>query len=179
MAFTFAGACAYGALMGYINSSQQLFQDVYGLGDAYALWFGLSAAFISAATFLNARLVASIRMETICITAMAVLVLWSLAFEIYFHTTDHVPELLVWMVFNCVNLFLLGLTFGNFNAIALKSFGHIAGIAAALIASVNSALSIGIAWMIGNAFDGTNSAMMLGYLSCGAAAVVAILIFDR
>ena len=179
MAFTFAGACAYGALMGYINSSQQLFQDVYGLGDAYALWFGLSAAFISAATFINARLVASIRMEIICLAAMAIFVLWVLGFELYFRSTDHSPDLWLWMIFNCVALFLLGLTFGNFNAIALKPFRHIAGIASALVASVNSALSISIAWLIGNAFDGNVTAITLGYLCCGAAAVVAILVFDQ
>lgn len=179
MAYTFAGACAYGALMGYVNSSQQLFQELYRVGDGFALWFGGSAAFISAATFLNARLVTKIRMERVCMWAVAVLCLWTLGFGLSFWVVDAVPVFWVWMVFNCGSLFLLGLTFGNFNAIALKPFGASAGIAAAVVASLTTTLSLSIAWLIGRFFDGTVAAVTVGYLVCGMSALVALLMCDR
>ena len=179
MAYTVAGACCYGALLGYVNSAQQLFQDVYRLGDAFALWFGVSAAFVSLATFVNSRLVQRYAMEKICIAAIAVLLVWSLGFDWLFRSRGSLPGLWSWMLFNGVALFLLGLTFGNVNAIALRQFGQMAGVASALVASLNAAISLVIAWRIGSAFDGTVSAMMLGYLSCSAAALLLMLCADR
>lgn len=66
--------------MGYINSSQQLFQEAYGAGNLYAILFGAAAAFISAATLTNARLVKHYRMDRICIVAVGSLIVWSLLF---------------------------------------------------------------------------------------------------
>jgi DHA1 family bicyclomycin/chloramphenicol resistance-like MFS transporter len=120
MAYTLAGGCCYGALMGYINSSQQLFQDLFVVGDLYALVFGASAAFISAATLVNARLVRRYGMERICIAAVAALVVWSVLFLVVLRSLGTPPTLRVWMLYNCPVLFLLGLTFGDFNAIALR-----------------------------------------------------------
>ena len=128
MAYSIAGALCYGALMGYINTSQQLFQDTYSLGDKYALWFGASAAFISATTFINAKLVAKFRMESVCIAAIGILLVWCLVYGVYFQLISFKPGLGLWMVYNCICLFCLGLTFGNFNAIALRDLGHMGGL---------------------------------------------------
>ena len=98
MAYTVAGACCYGALLGYVNSAQQLFQDVYRLGDAFALWFGVSAAFVSLATFVNSRLVQRYAMEKICIAAIAVLLVWSLGFDWLFRSRGSLPGLWSWML---------------------------------------------------------------------------------
>ncbi|WP_308916324.1 MFS transporter [Jannaschia sp. LMIT008] len=78
MAFTMAGGLCYGALMGYVNSSQQLFQETYVAGDSYSLLFGAAAAFISAATLTNARMVGQIAMDRICMWAVGSLLVWSL-----------------------------------------------------------------------------------------------------
>jgi DHA1 family bicyclomycin/chloramphenicol resistance-like MFS transporter len=73
-------------------------------------------------------------------------------------------------------LFLLGLTFGNFNAIALRSLGHIAGLASAVIASLTSALSLVIAALIGLSFDLTTGPVVYGYLSCGVLALLCMIL---
>ena len=179
MAYSMAGGLCYGALMGYINTSQQLFQDMYFLGEQYAIWFGISAAFISAATFTNAKLVTKYRMEFICLIAIGLLIIWSLGFAYLFAQNTQHPDIIWWMSFNCISLFLLGLTFGNFNAIALRDCGHIAGFAAAVVAAITSALSLGIAWLIGTAFDHTVTPMMNGYIWCGIATLLVILGLDR
>ena len=78
IAFTTAGGLCYGALMGYINSSQQLFQETYNVGGLYAVLFGAAALFISAATLTNAHLVKQFSIDHICIYAVYALVAWSL-----------------------------------------------------------------------------------------------------
>ena len=176
MAYTLAGGCCYGALMGYVNSSQQLFQDVYQVGDLYAVIFGASAAFISVATLTNARLVRCVEMERICVLAVAAMVVWSLLFLAVLVVLDIRPPLWVWMAFNCPVLFLLGLTFGNFNAIALRDLGHVAGLASAVMASLNTALSLAVAAWIGLAFDMTPRPVVIGYAAFGSLALVLMLV---
>ena len=179
MTYAVVGALCYGALMGYINTSQQLFQDMYGLGEQYALWFGASAAFISLSTFVNARLVSSYKLGFLCFWAISLLVVWSLTFLLYFETGGYKPEVVIWMIFNCISLFLLGMVFGNFHAIALSKMGDIAGFASAVVGSVNSALSLAIAWVIGASFNGTIESIVQGYFLCGLVALVLIIIFDK
>jgi len=43
---TLASGCALGSMMGFVNSSQQIFQDLYLVGNNYALWFGVTAIFL-------------------------------------------------------------------------------------------------------------------------------------
>jgi DHA1 family bicyclomycin/chloramphenicol resistance-like MFS transporter len=171
MAYTLAGGCCYGALMGYVNSSQQLFQDLFRVGDLYALVFGASAAFISAATLVNAQLVRHYGMERICILAVAALLAWSVTFLLILGAVGNPPPLWLWMLYNCPVLFLLGLTFGNFNAIALRDLGHIAGLASAVVASLTTALNLFIAAVIGLSFDMTTRPIIMGYVAFGALAL--------
>lgn len=173
MAYTMASGCCYGALMGYVNSSQQLFQELFRVGDRYAAVFGVSAAFVSAATLANARLVRRVPMERICIVAVAVavMVVWSLLSLLALAALGDKPSLGFWLAFHLPVLFLLGLTFGNFNAIALRDLSHVAGIASAVTASVTTALSMAIAALIGLSFDMTIRPVMLGYLVFGLLAL--------
>ncbi|WP_308916325.1 hypothetical protein [Jannaschia sp. LMIT008] len=68
-------------------------------------------------------------------------------------------------------MFLLGLTFGNCNAIALERLGHVAGLAAAITASILTLVSIAVAAVIGLSFDMTLVPIFLGYAACGAGAL--------
>ena len=171
IAFTLAGGLCYGALMGYINSSQQLFQETYQVGALYAVLFGFAALFISGATLTNARLVKRFAMDRICVLAISGLIIWSLGFLIVMILLGGLPGLWLFMVANCPALFLLGLTFGNFNAIALERLGHIAGLAAAVTASVLTVVGVIAAGAIGFSYNETLFPIFFGYVVCGSAAL--------
>jgi DHA1 family bicyclomycin/chloramphenicol resistance-like MFS transporter len=175
MAFTVAGGFCYGSMMGYVNSSQQLFQDMFGAGHLFAALFGVSAAFIAAATLSNARLVLRFGMEAICLTAMTTLLVWCAAFWALVAVNGMAVPLWGFMLFNCGVLFLMGLTFGNVNAIALRDLGHIAGLAAAIVASLTTALSLVIAAIIGLSFNNTVFPIALGYTACAIASLCLML----
>ncbi|WP_050518580.1 multidrug effflux MFS transporter [Pseudorhodobacter antarcticus] len=175
MAYTLAGAGCYGSMMGYVNSSQQLFQDLYGAGHLFAALFGLCAAFIAAATLINARLVLRFGMEGICIAAMTALLLWCAGFWALAAITGAAVPLWGFMLFNCVTLFLMGLTFGNFNAIALANLGHIAGLASAILASLTTALNLMIAAVIGLSFNMTAYPIAIGYTVCAVVSLTLML----
>jgi DHA1 family bicyclomycin/chloramphenicol resistance-like MFS transporter len=168
VSFVLAGACCYGALMGYINASQQVFQNIYGVGDLYPVYFGACAAFIAAATLTNSVVVARIGMERISVLAIAGLTVWSTLFLGIAAVSGSVLPLGLWLPFTAVALFLLGLVFGNVNALALQPLGHIAGLASAVTASVSTVVSLAIAAIVGNLLDGTVMPVLAGYALSGA-----------
>ena len=174
MLFTVAGGCCYGALMGYINASQQIFQDLFDVGDRYVVLFGASAAFISSATLINSRLVKRFRPETVCRTAVAVQLIWTIPFALVAWLAPDEVSLRAWLVFLWPTLFLLGLTFGNFNAIALNDLGHVAGLASGVIASLTTALSTVIAGAVGLRFDMSVVPIVAGFGIFGALALASM-----
>ena len=47
----------FGAFLGYLSSAQQIFQDVYGLGTRFVLYFSCLSLAVGAALFVNGTLV--------------------------------------------------------------------------------------------------------------------------
>ena len=110
--------------------------------------------------------------------AVAAMVVWSLLCLAMLSGLSQSPSLWAWMAFNCPALFFLGLTFGNFNAIALRDLSHVAGLASAVTASLNTALSLAIAAWIGLNFDMTVRPVILGYAVFGAVALGLMLLSE-
>jgi DHA1 family bicyclomycin/chloramphenicol resistance-like MFS transporter len=58
--------------------------------------------------------------------------------------------------------FMTGLTIGNLNALGLEPVGHIAGMAASMLAAISTVLAVFLAAPLGLAFDGTPLPLMIG-----------------
>jgi DHA1 family bicyclomycin/chloramphenicol resistance-like MFS transporter len=73
-------------------------------------------------------------------------------------------------------MFLVGMVFSNFNALAMEPQGHLAGTAASAIGSVSTLVGAGIGYGIGQAYDGTLVPLATGYviLSLATLAIVAV-----
>lgn len=170
MAVTVAGGCIYGALMGYVNSSEQIFHGVFDTGALYPVYFGGLAVFMAAATATNGQLLKRVSMQAICMSALAVHCAWT-AVAIGAELAMGGLGLVWFLAYNAITLFALGLTFGNFNAMALQPFGHIAGAAAAVQATVMTLVSLVTAAVIGNLFNGTLMPVLAGYLAMGLLAL--------
>lgn len=170
MLYAMAAGCAFGTLLSYIVSSQQILQDFYGTGDLFALYFGLTAIFVALSNTVNAWLVGRYKMETITATAIGIQVVWSLGFLGWITATGTPPSLAVWMVYISVTLFLVGMTFGNYNAIALRPLGKVAGVASSITASVQTLISVGVAAIIGAAFAMNVTPVVVGSALMGVIA---------
>ena len=66
---TFGYMCAsgviFGALFAFVAASEQIFTDVFGQHETFALWFAGVAASLAAANFLNSRIVEKFGMRRI------------------------------------------------------------------------------------------------------------------
>ena len=70
----------------------------------------------------------------------------------------------MFMVYAAIMFFSFGLMFGNMNSIAMEPMGHIAGIAAAVIGSVSTLISMVVGAGIGQLFDNTLLPVVTGFL---------------
>ena len=76
-------------------------------------------------------------------------------------------------------MFLVGLIFSNFNALAMEPQGHLAGTASSVIGSVTTLVAAAIGTVVGQAYDGTLMPLSMGYLAFGLASLAIIAVTER
>ncbi len=169
-----AGGLVFGAFIGYLNSSQQILQDQFGLGTLFPLYFAVLAISIGAASFLNSRLVLRLGMHRLAHMALRGLSLLSLGFFIFAILMDKQPPLAAFMAYMLPAFFAVGILFGNLNAMAMLPFGHIAGMAAAVVGAVTTLISVSLGMAIGQFYDGTVMPLITGFLGLSVAATATL-----
>jgi DHA1 family bicyclomycin/chloramphenicol resistance-like MFS transporter len=181
-AFGYANAMGLmlGCLMGYVGSSQQIFEtEVYQLGRLFPLAFAAIAGVMSVASFINARLVNRIGMRRLSHFGLcgftlvgALQVGAALGFE-------GRPPVLLFCVLVGLNQALFALTVPNFNSIAMEPLGAVAGTASSFLGFYTTLMGALLGMGVGRAFDGTVLPLGLGYFVLGALAMVAVLWAER
>lgn len=169
MGYTLCMGAVFGGFMGYLNSSQQIFQVQFGTGSMFTVYFGVLALTFGASSLVNSRFVEKYGMEYICKRAFAAVV----AASVIFLAVHYIVPVALWMflIYGAVLFFSMGLIFGNLNALAMQPMGHIAGIASAIIGSVSSVLSLTLGIVIGQFYDNTLIPMIWGFISLGGVAL--------
>ncbi|WP_163835913.1 multidrug effflux MFS transporter [Spartinivicinus ruber] len=170
LGYTIAMGCMFGGFLGYLYSSQQIFQDIYLTGDKFPLYFALLALGFGAASLVNARLVIKYGMIKLSLIAIKVLVFSSSCFLIVCVTTDGVPPFLMFMTYAMIGFIAVAIVFGNLNALAMGPMGAIAGIAAAVISAISTLISMPLGLMVGQSFNMTVIPLATGFTLFGSAA---------
>ena len=170
LGYTVAAGLVFGAFVGYLITAQQIFQEQYGVGERFPLYFAALALAIGGASYVNSRLVMRLGMRALSRISLMAMSGLSIGFLAVAWTLAGHPPLWALMVYWMVAFFCLGLLFGNFNALAMEPLGHIAGVAAAVIGSVTTFISLGLGSAIGQAYDGTVLPLVAGFAVLGMAA---------
>lgn len=166
----------FGSFVGYLNSSQQIFQDLFQTGELFTLYFGLLAVVFGAASLVNSRLVQKWGMQRLSDNAVWGIIVSSALFLALHLAAD--IQLWMFLLYAAILFFSFGLVFGNINALAMEPMGHVAGIAAAIIGSVSSIMSMLIGTVIGQMYNGTLIPVTAGFLLFGCINM-AILMFIK
>lgn len=162
----------FGQMFALLSSAQQLFGEAYGKGDSFPAWFALMAILSGAGTLLNATFVMrfgmrriakwAYAMQTVVSSVMLVLVVSGVLPE-----SLRFPAFFFWAV---SVFFMAGVTFGNLNALALQRMGHVAGMAASIIAALSTVAATLIAAPVGLLYNGTAVPAITAALICSALA---------
>ena len=164
----------FGQMFALLRSAQQLFAETYGKGNQFPLWFAGMALLAGTGTVLNARYVVRLGMRRIVKSAYAMQVVVS-GTMLVLVWGDLLPEPLRFPAFFfwAVSVFFMaGVTFGNLNAMALQHMGHVAGMAASVVAAVSTIGAVLIAAPVGQLYDGTALPMVLATLACSGLALL-------
>lgn len=171
--FTFISGLILSAFMVYLSSSQQIFQEQYGLVEEFPFIFSGIAIVIGLSTFLNGTLVIRFGMKKLATIFTIALFCISLSYVLLFYGEPN-PNFFILMIFFVVMLFCIGFIFGNINALAMQPLGHIAGIGAALFGFIGTVMAVPIATFIGRFIDLTALPLFAGFAACSGVALLLI-----
>lgn len=167
---------SYGMLFSLLSSIQQVYDITFGDGDHFHLWFAATAMISATASVLNAALVMRLGMRLLITVALGGQIILSLSLLLFYWAGPWSETVMfaAWFLWSTSVFFMVGLTMGNLNALAMEPLGHIAGLAASVISAVATVGSVFIAVPVGLAFDGTPTPLALGVLICALIGYVLI-----
>jgi DHA1 family bicyclomycin/chloramphenicol resistance-like MFS transporter len=162
LGYTLAAGLLSGIFLGYLNSSQQIFQEQYALGELFPLFFATISLSLGMASLLNARLVMRYGMLKLVRWALGIVFGAAIIFLGISIGLAGQPPLWGLMVYLMVSFFCIGILLGNLNALAMQPLGHLAGIGAAVIGSFSTLISMLLGTLIGRSYNGTILPLVLG-----------------
>lgn len=172
LGYTLTMGFIFGAFVGYLSSSQQIFQVQYQLHDLFPLYFGILATSIGCASLFNARLVMRFGMRRLSGIAMRSICLLSFVFFLYAWYFDGHPQLNLLMLYLLLVFFCFGILFGNLNAMAMEPLGKIAGLGSAVVGSISTLLSVVFGVIVADAYNATVLPLVLGFALLGTAGLL-------
>ena len=174
LGYTVSAGLVSGAFIGYLNSSQQILQEQFALGDLFTLAFAVIAFSIGIATILNTRLVVHYGMRFLVSRSLfAIFGLSLVAFLVALAAAGQ-PPLWFFMAYIMLTFFCIGILFGNQNALAMEPLGHMAGIGAAIVGSLSTLLSTPLGTIIGQSYNGTILPLIIGMLVLTGLAILVV-----
>jgi DHA1 family bicyclomycin/chloramphenicol resistance-like MFS transporter len=163
-------------LFAVLSSTQQVYDITYGRGDSFPLWFAFTAFIAASASVINAALVVRLGMRYLVTLALGGQIVLS-ALMLLISLTGPWPHAIAfpaWFIWTTSVFFMVGLTMGNLNALAMEPMGHIAGMAASIISAMATVVSVILAAPVGLAFDGTPLPLATAVLIFGVIAFALI-----
>ncbi len=170
--YTLVSGITFGAFLGYLSSSQLVFQDIYLVGDAFPIYFASLVLPNIVSSLLNAKLVLRWGMyRLVQITNILVL---SGATGLYAYAEMHtgVPPLMHFMAFLFVIFSGIGFQFGNLNALAMEPLDKVAGMGASVVGSGSMLISIPIGSAIGMSITNSVAPLALGLAMCALLSIL-------
>lgn len=159
--FMIAEGLAFGAILAYLSTAQQIFQEHFGLNERFPLYFGGLALVMIVAAFVNSSLVEKLGMHYLVIRGASLLFVISSIYLIILTVNDHSIPFWSFMIYAACSYFCLGLLFGNMHSLAMEEVGHVAGAAASLIGSVSTIIATIIAAIAGSYYNDSITPIVL------------------
>lgn len=177
--YTIAGGLVFGSFIGFLVSSQQVFQQTYGVGDDFPAYFAMLALAVGTASFVNGRVVMRFGMRALSKWALQAMSVLSVGFTLYIWTSVEAPAFVMFMAYMMMSFFCFGLLLANLQSLAMEPLGHIAGVAAGVVSSITTFMSLILGTLIGQAFDGTIRPLIAGLTALALLSLAAMYWTDR
>ncbi len=175
--YTLASTIIFSALFGFINSAQQVYVGIYGLGVWFPVIFAAIAGMMAVSSFLNSRLVMRVGMRRLSHGALIGFLIVSTIWFVW-SLFGQVP-LVGFVLLFAAAMFQFGWIGSNFNALSMEPVGHIAGSAASVQGFMQTLGGGIIGAAIGQSFDGTTTPLAAGFCGVAFLALIMVLIAEK
>ena len=152
-----------GAFITYLSTAQQVFHDMYGIGEKLPLAIATLASMYGLACFANARLVQKLGMRKLIRFGLWVVVASSLLCTLKITISGDNLKLFEFLLYMAVVVFSFGFLFENVVTLALDPMDHIAGAAMSVITASSTLIAVMISAVLGSLLDKTVLPVVLGF----------------
>ncbi|MEM8700326.1 MAG: multidrug effflux MFS transporter [Pseudomonadota bacterium] len=170
-AFVFAG------LFAFLAMSQQIFVDIFGLGNLFPVVFASIAVAMAISSFTNAQLVEAMGLRRLSHAALLVYTVFG--FLIFAVSALGLESLASFFILTTIVMMCFGFVGANFNAMAMEPLGKIAGTAASVIGFITTLGGALMGHIMGQLFDGTTEPLGLAFAIYGLAAIACVLFAEK
>jgi len=176
LGYTLALMAAFGALMAYIASVQQIVADAFGQGQWIGLVFAAVAAPVALASWTNSRIVGRYGLRRVGHAGAFGFALVTLAHALL--GAASAVSLPVFVLFQAFAMMCFAFTTSNLNAIALENMASIAGTASSVQGVMGTIGGAAIGYAIGQSFDGTVQPFLWGMAACAVATALLVVLTE-
>jgi MFS transporter, DHA1 family, multidrug resistance protein len=177
LGYTLAITLIFGALMGFINSIQQIFADIFHAPRLFPLVFAGVGLSMALAAFVNARIVERLGTRQVSHTALIGMIAVS-AVHVMVAASGR-ETILTFAVLQWATMFCFGLIGSNFGSMAMENVGAIAGTASSVQGFVSTCGGALLGLAVGQSFNGTAIPLAAGFLILGTGALAIVLVTER
>ena len=175
IAYTLISGLITGSFMVYLSTSQQIFQEQYGLKEAFPFIFAGLATASGGAILLNGLFVVKYGTKKIINVSLIGFFLISVCYAFLFYNSVN-PPIIIILSFFSLQFFCLGFLFGNLRAIAMEPVGHIAGIGAAITGFISTLMAVPISIVIGKFVRLTVLPIFIGFSICSFISILILIV---
>jgi DHA1 family bicyclomycin/chloramphenicol resistance-like MFS transporter len=177
LGYTLAMTLIFGSLIGFINSSQQVFLYVFRAPLLFTTVFAFIAGCIAIASIVNARLVERLGMRMLSHgSLLGFIVIAGIHAAVAFFGYE---TLWSFIVLQSAMMFCFGLMVGNFGAIAMEPLGHFAGTAASAQGFLSTIGGAVIGFLIGQSYNGSDVPLTMGFVASGLLTLAIVLVTEN
>ncbi|HEV2678066.1 MAG TPA: multidrug effflux MFS transporter [Aliidongia sp.] len=167
----------YGGLVGFINSAQQVFVDVFQAPRMFTTIFAMIAVFMAFSSLLNSRIVGRFGTRVISHSALIGYIVVATVHAVI--ALSGYETIWSFALLQSCMMFCFGLVGPNFGSMAMEPLGHVAGTASSIQGFVSTVGGALVGFYVGQHFDGTVVPLTLGFALCSTLALVAVLVAER
>ena len=175
IAYTLISGLITGSFMVYLSTSQQIFQEQYGLKETFPYIFAGLATASGGAILLNGLFVVKYGTKKIINVSLIGFFLISVCYAFLFYNSVN-PPIIIILSFFSLQFFCLGFLFGNLRAIAMEPVGHIAGIGAAITGFISTLMAVPISIVIGKFVRLTVLPIFIGFSICSFISILILIV---
>ncbi len=172
-----ASSLVFASLFSYISSAEQIYIDVYKVGDTFPLWFAGVAACMAVSNLTNSRIVNRFGMRKLSHTALIIMVALNLL-----HAGMALAGLETFVSFYVLmmaSFLMMGFVGPNFSATAMEPLGRLAGTASALYGFGTTFGSGSVGGYIASTFNGSTTPVFVGNAVSVCCALLIVLYTER